>query len=255
MKQDRNEKYYADLFKAALEEDRPVYSTSNPDKRLVIADGERFRQCWTDTPTRKTFPKYWFISDRCNLISMESGEPKWIEGYKKNKTGKCYKYIIYDGDTMQKKNIEAHNLVALVFESEVYGRASELLEQNGVFSFGTKSKEKLSNTGHHVDSCRSNNTPNNIQIITNAVHTLIDRIPNPNGTGEQEIEFMQELGELAAKEEPNKITVLFTGYTYDPKENNWYKDGEKSIHAVNKITLSPYAANQLISILNEVRYE
>ena len=255
MKQERNEKYYAALFKAALEEDRPIYSTSNPNKRFEAADGEKFKQCYADTPTRKTFPKYWFISDGCNLISMESGEPKWIEGYKKNKTGKCYKYIIYDGDTMQKKNIEAHNLVALVFESEVYGRALELLEQDGVFSFGVKNNEKLSNNGHHKDGNRANNNPNNIQIVTNTIHTLIDRIPNPNGTGEQEIEFMQQLGELAAKEEPNKITVLFTGYTYDPKENNWYKDGEKSIHAVNKITLSPYAANQLISILNEVRYE
>ena len=249
---DQNEeaKMYAEAFAEALEEGTPIYSTSNPDKRLVIADNETFRQCWTDTPTRRTFPKYWFTSDYCNLVSMKNGKPKWIEGYKKNKTGKCYKYVIYDDNgEMKKKNIEAHNLLALVFESETYGRAAELLEQDGVYSFGTKNNEKLSNTGHH--KLTRKNTPDNIQIITNQVHTLIDRVPNPNtSTLEQEAKFMQELGELARKEAPNKITVFFSGYSYNPDTNKYTKDVDKSIHATNSIKFTPYAMNQLQSMLS-----
>ena len=239
---EKTAEYYNNRFKEILEADEPIYSTSNPNKRLIIADEEVFKQCYADTPTRKTFPKYWFISDRCNLITMKSGKPKWIEGYKKNNTGKCYKYVIYNGDEMQRKNIEAHNLVALVFGSEVYGRAWELLEQDGVYSFGTKNKEKLSNTGHHKDSCRSNNTPQNIQIITNRVHTLLDKVPHP---ATNDHKFISELVELATKEEPNKITVLFDGYSYNPKTKEYTKDSPKSIHAVDSLKLTLSSMNQI----------
>ena len=238
---------YATLFHEILVNDTPIYSTKDKDKRFIAEDEEIFMQCYADTPTRKTFPKYWFISNKCNLISIENGKPKWIEGYKKNKTGKCYKYIIHENDTFQRKNIEAHNLVGLVFNSEVYGKAKELLEQDGVFSFGVKNNAKLSNTGHHKDSNRGNNAPNNIQIITNRVHTLLDTIPNHNASEEKQIEYMQKIGKILEQEEPHKATIIFTGDTYS-KETGEYigNDGNISIHALNSITLTKEALMQVL---------
>ena len=42
--QEKNETYYANLFRKALEEDTPIYSTSNPNKRFEAAEQEAAKE-------------------------------------------------------------------------------------------------------------------------------------------------------------------------------------------------------------------
>ena len=247
-----NEKnQYAEIFKHHLQAGRPIFNSDKTDI-LRLEDGEIFDQCYADTPRRYQLPKYWFVSNKTRLVSVESGEPVWLKNNERANGSICYKFMITrDDGSVQIKNIEAHNLIGLVFGSETYGRAGELLDKEGVFSYGPKQKGVLKNNGHHKDQDHSNNDPDNIQFVTTDIHTLMDSAPSPYADEEKQIRFMQKLGELASQEEPNKITVFFDGFEYDEEAAEFVKGKKKSIHATNKVTLSPRAfAEMMVCLAN-----
>lgn len=230
----------AELFYESLSNGTPIYSTSNKNKQLVIAEDEIFKQCYADTPTRNTFPVYWFTS-KYHLLTFYNGKIKWIEGYDRARGTKFHKYKLKKEDgTSTTKNIEFHVLVALVFESEVYGRAKELLKEYGVYAFGVKSKNTIKANCHHEDNLL-NNDPGKLQIISTPVHTLLDSIPNLEATEKKHMEFMKRFSKLVEKEEPNKISLITTGYSCDDKEQQYKRDAEIGIHAMNNIYISPHA--------------
>lgn len=241
-------KNYIEKFTEVIETNTPIYSSNDETKLFIPEDNEIFKQCWADTNTRKTLPKYWFISNHGNLISVCHDDPVWIEGYTdETGTRKCYKYIIHDENnaTMQHKNIESHNLVALVFGSEVYGKAAELLEQEGVYSFGINNKRKLKAQGHHIDGDHTNNEPQNIQIVSNRVHPLLHSVPDLKNNLKKELQFMQRLADVVSEEEPHKITILFTGYYWDEKEQQFKNNNKTSIHATSSLNVTPIATEQI----------
>lgn len=210
-------------------------------------------QCYADTPRRYQLPKYWFVSDKTHLVSVESGEPVWLKNNERSNGSIYYKFVITKEDgSMQIKNIEAHNLIGLVSGSETYGRAGDLLDQEGVISFGVKKKGVLKNNGHHMDGDHNNNDPDNIQFVTTDIHTLMDSAPAPDADEEKQFRFMEKLGKLASQEEPNKISVFFDGYEYDEAEEKYVKGLKKSIHATNKIKLSPRAFEELMIIATDL---
>lgn len=247
MTDNNNKKNYVENFRQHVAAGRPIYNTDKTDI-LKTEDGEVFMQCYADTPRRYQFPEYWFVSDKTHLVSMESGEPVWLKNNERANGSICYKFMLKREDgSVQIKNIEAHNLIGLVFGSETYGKSRELLDKEGVVSFGPKKKGVLKNNGHHIDQDHNNNDPDNIQFVTTDVHTLMDSSPSPDADEEKLFRFMQKLGKLASQEEPDKITVFFDGYKYDEETAQFVKDKKKAIYATKKITLSPRALAELMN--------
>lgn len=222
------EKDYTQFISDYINAGKPILNRDG--EILNIKDDEVFLQCYADVPTRKTFYKFWFISNYDNLISAWNDKVKWIKPHERKNGTKCYKYKIKTNDETRIKTIETHNLVGLVFGSEAYGKAN----------------------GHHKDGNHTNNTPDNIQFTSTPVHILLDKIPPHNATNEEVFKFMIDLSKLAEQEEPNKVTILFDGDTYN-KETGEYvgNDGNVSIHALNSITLSREALMQVLGVMYE----
>ena len=239
---------YAQVICDHFNASKPILSNKNNE--LMLQDDEIFLPCWADIPTRRTFPKYWYISQYDNLISAWNNKVKWIEPHERPDGNKCYKYIIKFENEAHLKTVETHNLLGLVFGSEAYGRAKELLKQDGVYAFGIKQKGIIRVNGHHKDGNHNNNTPDNIQFITTPVHILLDKIPSHNATDEDIFRFMIDLSKLAEQEEPNKATIILTGDTYSKKTGEYIgNDGNISIHALNSITLSKEALMQVLGVM------
>lgn len=236
---------YEKLLNEYLDESKIIFN-KNKSKILELQEDEVFQACWDDSIYRRTLPDYWFISNKQNLISMYTGKPVWVKQNKRKDGTICYKYYINDGEKRKLKSIEVHNLIALVFNSETYGRAGHLLNTEGVYAFGIKKQGELKVNGHHKNGNHDDNNPNNIQIITTPVHIKLDNIPNPNLKDEdKENEFMGELANLIVEEEPDKITLIQTGYSYDKVNDVYNMDSNISINTIDKLLFSKEALKQI----------
>ena len=234
MSKKQKEQNYIQILCDYLNSGKPIKSSTG--KELIIADDEVFLQCWDNTPRLQTFPKFWLISNHEHLVSVFNNKVKWIEGYQRDDGSRCYKYNEQIDDSIHVKSIETHNLMGLVFGSEVYGRAKELLDNDGVHAFGIKKKGVLKVNGHHKLGRNGEVTPKDIQFITTPVHIILGQIPTSDNL-EQNLAFMHELSNLAQQEEPNKISIIFTGERYSLSTGERLPDDDYiAIHAVNSIT-------------------
>lgn len=229
-----NSNNYKAIFENEINNNTEIWSE---DKRehISITEDEEWRQCYDKTnKARKYFPPYWFVSDKGNLISVESGKALLlIPDTKGGKGYKSYHFVIKKGKSMRMKNIMIHNLVALVFSerSIIWGKAKQLLEKDGIFAFGI---EESKVNGHHTKG-RDNNCPEDIELISTKAHKLIRKHPKDF---ESEVEFMQDFARIAEEEEPGKISVFFTGEQFDRKTGKFLgKDGFTGIVSPNKISI------------------
>ena len=207
-------------------------------------------QCYADEPGRRDLPEYWFVTNKGNLISVYSGKPKWIKKDVRESGRGKYVFTILKNGIIVRKSIEVHNLVALVFGSNIYGKAKDLLKEKGVYSFGIRSKEEIHNNGHHIDGDKENNSPDNIQILTTDVHQLIESMPCSSEPEDVHLAWSLKASNVLSDEEPDKITVCYGGeYTVDGVA---YRDKERSIHAVESLKFSPRAAMQLKEIVQAI---
>ena len=143
---------------------------------------------------RKKLPPYWFVNDKGDLISVRGSRPILLKKDHQVNNPKGYGYH-YD----RNRNIEAHNLVGLVFGAKTYGNAEKLIKKHGLDAFGNRPGQV---NGHHQDGNKENNTPDNIIFVTVEVHRMTHRINEDN---------MTERGEVAAVEEPRSITMVLEG--------------------------------------------
>lgn len=224
--------------------------TRDETEVFIPEEDEVFMQCWADIPERRELPKYWFETNKDNLISMYTGKPKWIrKDMRDSKRGKYVFTMEKDGKIVH-KSIEAHNLMALVFGSDVYGSAKDLLQKEGVYSFGRAGENK--NQGHHKDGDVTNNSPENIQIVPEAVHRLLHSMPSSENLNDPKLlEWDKNMMEVLKDEEPDKFTIIYGGETI--VDGVWQRDSERSIHAVDRIKISPQALKQMQEIIQCIR--
>ena len=232
--------YYLTKFIQLLQQNAIVTDTDG--NTFHLQDEKNWKQVYDEHITsRSIFPHSWFLSsgevDKVpKLINIAYTSPRWLKRNIHGADKVCYKpKLIIDG-TRKTKNLEEHNLVALVYPelAEAYGKAKELIEEKGVLAFG---KEEDNAHGHHKAkySKSKDNSASNIQPTMKPVHEFIThKIPSPNATLEEEIAFMRAFGKLAAEQEPNKPTILLTNHRYDPKTLEYIGNNDTiSIHSFN----------------------
>ena len=215
-------------------------------------EGEIFLQCWADTIERRLFPKYWFISNVGNLLSVKKDQNRiqWLHKNKRPNSNKIsYKFLIHTETGSQLRNVEEHNLVALVHGSERFGLATELLEEKGLDAFGVNSSTETNAQGHHINGNDADNRPENIKIVTDDVHVLLGSAPKFNDADKKHFSYMKKMGKVMNRENPNAITVLFTGETMDLKTGTWKNDGEIDVISTDRIALSKESVQFLKELL------
>lgn len=254
----KDERYYVEKFERLMLEGSPIINRTTKETYIPLED-ELFLQCYADTPERKLFPKYWFVSQIGTLISVYNNELRMVHKNKRVQENRySYKYTIFvdvDGQNKAyKKSIELHNLVGLVFGSYVYGSAKDKLEQKGVYAFGTTPDTV---NGHHMDSDATTNNPNELELVTVEVHKLIHSAPKVSDPEEKHFEYMKKLGEIASKEEPRQATILFTDECYDSIDDylkgNVKHDGKTGIQGTNKLTFTEQGMKDFLTMVQAMQ--
>lgn len=254
----KDERYYAEKFDRLMLEGSPMINRTTKETYIPLED-ELFLQCYADTPERKTFPKYWFVSQIGTLISVYGNRLQMIHKNKRARENRFYyKYTILtleEGQMKRKiKSINLHNLVALVFGSYAYGTAKDKLEQKGVYAFGTTIDAV---NGHHMDDKATTNNPDKLEFVTGEVHKLIHSAPKVSDPAEKHFEYMKKLGEIASKEEPRQATILFTDECYDSIDDylkgNVKHDGKTGIQGTNKLTFTEQGMKDFLTMVQAMQ--
>ena len=246
----KSKKYYKNKFDELFNSGTPIIDQVTGEE-LILQEGETFRQCYADTPKRNTFPKQWFVSKQGNLISVVGNKLIWVHKIPREKGSQyTYKYCLHTGEERVTKNVQLHNLVGLVFGSESFGKATELLNDKGVYAFGVCNPKEDVVQGHHIDGDPTNSNPNNIKFLTDKTHTLFNSGPGIEATEEKQFRFMQRFGKLMETENPDTITVYFPGQTYNKKRDKWESDKSNDIHSTRKILVTQNFIRDLQSMIN-----
>lgn len=247
-------KKYKNLF-IELYNKEEVEIVNNTTKEVFVAeDGEEFRQCWADTSTRRYFPKFWFVSRIGNVLSVKSDKIVWLNKNRRENSNKIsYKFAIPTEDGTQIRNVEEHNLVGLVWGSESFGLATELLEEKGLNAFGVNSKSEDHVQGHHVSNDDTDNDVDNIKFVTDKVHVVLGNAPTYADPEEDHIEYMKELADVIGRENPKSFSVVFTGDVYDIATGKWSNTGEKNVFATNKLTISQRAIEDILELMKKIK--
>lgn len=222
-----------DLFMQHMEAELPI-TDNGTDEEFVPEDGECFVQCYDpEDPVRNSFPARWFVSNYGNLLSVTLKGIKRLKlHYAKNDKAKkygFYNYAFMDNGIPTNKIVKAHVLVAVVFGSTVYGKtAKQLLQDRGIFAWKDDSDESEQRsvvaTHHESKDPEDWLNPEKLETTCEEVHFLLSKVERDlrkvkpkyasrSKDGLANISFMQELSELASREAPEKMTVLFTGET------------------------------------------
>lgn len=252
----KNAEYYSNLMKYHAE-NGTIILNKDATEVFVPEYDEVFKQCYADTPTRKYFPKYWFVSDKGNVISFYHDKPVWIKKNQRESGSCCYKFMAEKEDgSIGLKNIEVHDLVALVFDSYVYGQAKNLLEADGIYAFGVHSKESNAVQGHHINSDHEDNKPKNIQLVTSDVHKLLHSAPTDEADDEKVREWEKAAVHILSNEEPDRISLVFLGECYI--NGHKVQTNDRSVHALDRIKFTErgrFEFNAMMQAMNEALNE
>lgn len=241
----RNSNDYRELFAELYNSGEEIINNTTKET-FVPEDGEEFRQCWDDTATRRELPKYWFVSDKENLLSVKKDKLVWLNKNRRKDSNKIsYKFARPTENGAKNQNIEAHDLVGLVWGSEAFGHAEQLLEEKGLEAFGINSSEEDCVQGHHISGDDTDNSPENIKFVTDKVHSLMGNSPKPEESDKKHFAYMEKAGKILARENPDKITILLDGYVYDKTTGEWSDTGVCDVISVDSVQLSPGATIQL----------
>ena len=251
MKKSKSKEYYENKFNELVNSGKPIIDNTTHEI-FEASENEEFRQCYEDTPERKTFPKYWFVSNMGNLISVCENKLVLLHKNQRGNSDKCcYKYMIRnENGNSTLKNIEVHNLVGLVFGAECYGLAAQKLQDDGVYSFGVRTKDGTNVQGHHKDGEHANNDPGNIKFLTSRVHSLFDSVPKPEATAKKHFEFMKKFGEIAEEECPNGFTILLSEETLNRETGEWISGKRQDIESTKQVVVTENFLREMNVIMN-----
>lgn len=251
MTKTNEEKDCKQILDKYIEDGKEIHDKSKKQK-LILKEGEKFTQVYADTPVRRLIPKHYFFSDENNLVSLATGKPVYVRQQPRENGRPFYILPLKDenGETLQCKNVEVHNLAAIVHGADVIGKANDLLKKNGIFAFGINNKKELKVQGHHKDGNKKNNEVNNIQLLTSQFHTLIENAPNPNDDKEV-IKFMIDLSKQAEQEEINQPFIVFDGYVKNKHTGKYDRKGDKYVQMIednNETELKYYLVDSVYEL-------
>lgn len=243
----KNAKHFRELFEEIYNSGDEILNNTTGET-FEAEEDEEFVQCWADTPTRCLFPKYWFISQYENLLSVKKDRIVWLNKNRREKSNKIsYKFMVHTENGTKIKNVEAHDLVGLVWGSESFGLATKLLEEKGLDAIGVSGCKDNPVHGHHKNLDDTDNSPGNIKFVTDRVHMALGKAAKleVNDTAEKHFEYMDELAEVMNEENPNAFTVVLDGNVYDKETGLWSKSGDCDVLSVDRINISREAMQQL----------
>lgn len=204
-----NTKDYKEKFDNLVKNNTKVYNKKT-GQVIELNDRETWAQAWADTPRRKWFPKYWFVSkSNGDVISVYGKEPRIISKDDTNRAGRG-KYIFGYWDEMKQKrgekSIEVQNLNGLVNGSYAYDDAAALLDLMGPWAFG---RNKGLVNGHHIDRNKLNNDAENIEfVIQGSSHDLLTYQPKKDCSFDDFLKYASKIGAVTSAAAPNRITVI-----------------------------------------------
>lgn len=250
----KNTTDYNNLFFKELNT-RKYFTTHNKSIQYTPQKDELWLQCYNpEDAIRRQLPVYWFISNHGNLISMYGEKPYLLLRDCSDNTGSesyHFKYKKPDG-SYATKNIEVHNLVNIVFNGYRYGKAKNLLEEKGIFAFGINTKSKDNINGHHIFG-KSQSGPNDTELVTTGIHTMINKVPKLFSTIGANLDYMRELGNIVSIEEEKTPSILITGQKYKSTSFEPVIDtGSRAICNLSTLKLSETAMIQLCDIANDI---
>lgn len=194
---------YKKKFDQILKDNVPIYD--NHGHLLKTEEDEEWVQCYAPNDTvRKMYPKYYFVSNKGNLVSVKGKKPRWLTPSDTTNGRESYGFSING----EKHTSIGYLIVAVCFEAKTFGKADELMKKKGRDAFGKIHADDLQ--GHHNDGFEKNgsrainNDPNSITILTINIHRLFKNIPSVDASDEEQIEFMMEMSRrvLSETEEP-----------------------------------------------------
>ena len=207
---------YKKKFERIMSDGTPILNDDK--KRLQIAPDEKFVQCYVPNhPVRKDYPKYLFVSNKGNFVSVYGNEPRWLTPSYTSNGRESYKLSV-KGNA---KSTIGYIVVAVCHDAMVYGKAARIMEEKGRKAFKKPKKndpfrgEMLNvhhTEGYDLSEGRAyNNDPKTLLILTINVHDLFDRVPAKDAPKSEQIKFMMDLCNVLSEEEPDKISMFFPG--------------------------------------------
>ena len=169
-------KLYRDRFNH-IREGQFIYSNGDIDPFVFTRKGLKWRCLYSQKhKSRNKLPKYLFISDKGNVISVFGEVPAHITQYLNNDryarigSGNGNSYGVG-------KPLYIHILVAIVYGSPMTLRARKLLAEKGYDAFGIDDTHNCLKV-HHKDKNTLNNSPENLIIMTGLEHKWLHNIEN-----------------------------------------------------------------------------
>lgn len=157
----------------------------------IIEHVEDYKQCYNPHfKIRKQLPKYWFISKEGFLINVKGKRPRWVRPNLDSGRPQ-FKPSASLPNWVGNKGITTYDLVALTWGSFISPDAEYLLDTVGadVIGYNQVDERKLHVSkvqGHHwlneyihensIENYIKNNDPENIQIITNREHHILEEL-------------------------------------------------------------------------------
>lgn len=161
---------------------------------LVLESDEKFYQCYDPhVPGRRELTKYWFVSNKGNVISVASPTPRWLFGWRNAYGKELYR------NPLSYRWVFSHILVALCIPGDLSNfppNAKTLLEEKGLAAFGTGSNDLCI---HHIDGFDANrgraynNDPETLLPLIGEVHHIFDCIPNLDANERQQKAFAKKV--------------------------------------------------------------
>lgn len=236
---------YLEIFEMEINSNEFIF-TQDKKEKINISEIKNWKPCYKKgDKIRELLPQFWFISDKADIISVAKGKAYLLKKDDSDGKGRySYHFYIHNADdTYSMKNIEAHNLLVLVYGGLTYGKADKLLEDRGLYAMGVKDRNKLNVQGHHIKN--KDNSIDNVELLSTKAHDIVHKIPK-EVIDDTCISFMNELGTLATDEEPNKISVLRTGQQVDKNTLEIIEDDtSRLLYATDDVKMSNNAIKQI----------
>ncbi|MBQ9198577.1 MAG: hypothetical protein IJ141_00125 [Lachnospiraceae bacterium] len=220
--------------------DRKIFNLKR-NKYFILDEDEYFKQCYkANNKKRNIFAEYYFLSNKCHLVSVYKNKLIWIDDEREERDGRgSYNLTIYnkEKDVYERRRITSTDLMAVVFDSKAYGKAKNILDKRGVLGFGRRGINDVVQA-HHKDINKSNDEPDNIEVLTSELHEALHKDFNSSNN-------IQELMNIISKEEPDKITLILTGKGTNKDIPNDYLE----IEAVDSIKIAEKGYKQLLYMI------
>lgn len=200
---------YKKRFKRILKEKTPICDKYG--NQLENPENEKWVQCYNPhDKIRRTYPKYVFVSDKGNLVSIYyENRPRLLTPSFTTNDRESYN-LSMDGET---KHQLGYIIVAVCHGAKTFGKADEVMKARGRNAFG-KSGDLLNvhhEDGYVIGDRQKNNNPEKMTILTVNIHKLFSKVPTVEATPEEELAFMQEFAERVMKETNEPVIMIPRG--------------------------------------------